>query len=1063
MRKLVTAMVLLLCIAHSFAQTHLITGTIRNHENQPVPNATVTALKNKTTVTTNNKGQFSITLTILPDSLQISHITYQSQSVSITVNSGTVLTFRLLPSALSLEEVTINTGYQKIPKERSTGSFTQLNKELLNEQVGTNITERLKYITNGAVAAAGRIGGSTGGQILIRGISTLTLTIQKPLIIVDNFEYNGDIENINPNDVENVTFLKDAAAGSIWGAKAANGVIVITTKKGKLKQPMKLELNSNITVVQEPDLFYYPLMSTGDYIDMEKFLFGKGYYNTFLNFPKFYSASPVVKVLQQQRQGTITQAEADKLIDAYRPLDLRNEFAKHFYSPALNQQYALTLSGGSLNHAWILSAGYDKNKSELSALYDRYTVRLENTYRPFNKLELTAGMYMVQTKLETGKPGYGQITSRNGDLTPYTTFTNSDGSPAPLYLDYYDKSYIDTAGAGLLYDWRYYPTENYKHSKTTQHAFNVNATAGLSYKPFSFLSFNLNYRYQAQFGKNLFSQGLGSYYTRDLINSYAQINYATKIVTWRVPPGGILDETNNRITAQNLRGIIEFNKQWKQHVVNAIAGAEASAALTESSMFRTYGYNPDVLTRANIDPTVTYPHFVLGSRSFIPNPASFGKGAHHMLSFFGNAAYTYLNRYTLSASARRDASNVFGLNTNDKWKPLWSAGFAWNIAQEKFYRVNWLPVLKLRITYGKQGNLDPSKVAGTTVSYVGTNPFTLTPYGFINNYLNPDLKWEETAMLNTGVDFAVKNNRISGSVEYYHKRITDLYGRQVIDPTAGVGASIIKNVASVQGHGVDLQLNSVNVKQAIVWTTNFIINFYKDKVTKNLPLPAKGSQFVGGGFTPVEGYSPFAYFAFKWAGLDAATGDPMGYIDGQPSKNYNLLINEVKSIDLKYVGSYLPWLFGSVGNTVSWKGLSLTARVTYKFGYYFRRESIRFNNLVTQARGHGDYALRWQKPGDEKITSVPSFVYPSNTQRDNFYLLSEALATKGDHIRLQYININYQLSKHKLPKLPFEQVNVYAVLNNVGILWRANKNKLDPDFPNLPAGRSFATGIRIGF
>jgi hypothetical protein len=146
---------------------------------------------------------------------------------------------------------------------------------------------------------------------------------------------------------------------------------------------------------------------------------------------------------------------------------------------------------------------------------------------------------------------------------------------------------------------------------------------------------------------------------------------------------------------------------------------------------------------------------------------------------------------------------------------------------------------------------------------------------------------------------------------------------------------------------------------------------------------------------------------------------------------------------------------------VSWKGLSLTARVTYKFGYYFRRESIVYNNLVTQRRGHGDYGLRWQKPGDEKFTAVPSFIYPGNTLRDQFYTLSEALATKGDHIRLQYINLNYQLTKQKFRKLPFDQLTMYAVLNNVGILWRANKQQLDPDAPGLPPARSFAAGFRF--
>lgn len=1022
--------------------------------------ATISIAQTNTSVTSNNNGQFTMQVSSLPVTLTVSHIGFTTQRITIN-NTGNLLIV-LQQQGLELEEVVVNTGYQKLPKERATGSFTNISNQLLNEQVGTGVLERLKYISNGVVPLADRIGGNARGQLLIRGLSTLTLAIQKPLIILDNFEYQGDLENINPNDVEQVTFLKDAAAASIWGAKAANGVIVITTKKASANQPIRIEFNSNLTVVAEPDLSALPMMSTGDMIDMEIFLFNRGFYNNRINSPKLSAISPVVRILNQQRRGLITQQEADAQINPLRSLDIRNSYLKDFYNPAVNQQYALSISGGSASHAWLIAGGYDQNLSELSALYKRGTLRIDNSYKLHKKIELSSSLYLVQQTSTTGKPAFGSIRTRTGLLPQYTEFTDNEGNALPLYTDAFDKSYIDTAGAGLLLDWRYYPATDWEQTKTTSKALNINAVAGISYKPFSFLSFDVKYRYQQQQSETELLQTLQSYFTRNLINSYAQVNYTNRTVTNPVPKGDILDISNAHLAAHNIRAQADLQKKWKEHAVVFLAGSETGQTVNRSNSFRTYGFNPETYTRVNADFANQYPHFITGVRSFIPNASAFSRTTFNLVSIYSNSAYTYRNRYSISISARRDASNLFGLNTNDKWNPLWSAGLSWVVSDEKFYKAAWLPFLKLRLTYGKQGNLDPSKTAVTTVSTVGTNPFTASPYGIIQNFYNPDLRWEETRMLNAGADVRIINGRISGSIEYYNKRMSDMYGPVAIDPTTGLGVRTIrKNVAAMSGNGVDLSINSINTNGAVKWMSNIIINYYKDKVTRFEPLPQKGGQFAGGGLVAIEGYSPFAYFALKYAGLDPANGDPQGYLNGQISKNYNALINEVPANELAYMGSLMPLLYGSVGNSLQWKGFSLSVRITYKAGYYYRRSSVNYGELVRTLTGHADYNLRWQKPGDENSTNVPSFVYPANNNRDNFYTLSSALATKGDHVRLQYINLSYQFSKKQWAKLPFKQVQVYTVLNNIAMLYRADKRGLDPDFAGLPPARTVSAGLRI--
>ncbi|MBI1782730.1 MAG: SusC/RagA family TonB-linked outer membrane protein [Sphingobacteriales bacterium] len=1063
---------LLLFLFFSFnllASSQSIKGKITDEEGIPVPYATIIIKSTNTKIISNQSGSFSIQRSALStqqsDTLLISATEFTPLTYPFNIHHST-FNITLSRKSKLLEEVTLNTGYQKLPKERVTGSFTQIDNKKYNEQVGPNVLDRLKYISNGVIPVSDRVGIAAKSPLLIRGLSTLTMSIQKPLVIVDNFEYQGDINNINPNDVENITFLKDAAAASIWGAKAANGVIVITTKKAAYNKPLKVDFTTNITIANKQDLHYLKTILPSDFVDVEKYLYDKGYYNTALRFPKFFSVSPVVAALNQNRLGNLSDADLLQQLNTYKNHDLRSDFENLFYDKMINRQYAIGIGGGSPFATYNFSLGYDNNSGSLKEKFSRITVKSDNSFRLLKNLELATGIYYIQSRFKTGAPVWGTINGKRGDLQPYTRFTNDNGNPLPVYNDWYDRSYIDTLGGGKLLNWQYFPATDYQYTDNTTDTRDINGTAGIKYKPFSFLSLDVKYRYQQQTTDNNTLYGEQSYYTRDLINSYSQLDYSTGTVNHPIPPGNILDKATSRLIAQNLRLQADINKTIGLHSITFLTGAEWGETKTNGERFRTYGYNPENLNWQYVNYTTTYPHLVFGSRNFIPRNTGFTQTNYHSLSVYMNGAYTYNNKYTASFSARRDASNLFGVNTNDKWKPLWSAGLGWDISKENFYKLNAVPFLKLRLTYGKQGNLDPSAVAVTTVANLGINPYTNTPYGQVVNFVNPDLRWEQTAMLNTGIDFKIKSGRIYGSIEYYQKKMTDLYGNAVIDPTTGLGSStIIKNVASMKGHGLDVQLNTININKKFKWLTEFIFNTYKDKVTKSSPMPEKGGTFAGGGLLAIEGYSPFSLFAFRSAGLDPDNGDPRGYINGQPSKDYNSLIYEVKSSDLRYMGSLLPTIYGSVGNTLQWNNLSLTVRTVYKFGFWFRRESIRYSTLVSQNRGHADYALRWQQKGDELKTTVPSFVYPANQQRDFFYYNSDVLSTKGDHIRLQYINLSYNVSKQQWKKLPFTNLQLYIIANNLGILWRANKQNLDPDYPDntVPPSKSYAIGLRAQF
>jgi TonB-dependent SusC/RagA subfamily outer membrane receptor len=293
-----------------------------------------------------------------------------------------------------VEITAVNNGYQTIGRERTTGSFVKIDNELLNRKVSTNILDRLDGVTSGLLFNRNNINDEL---LSIRGRSTLLdKDAATPLIVLDNFPYEGDIANINPNIVESITILKDAAAAAIWGARSGNGVIVITTKKGSYQQPIRIDANVNTTFSQKPDLFYSKnFLSATDYIDVEQYLFGKGFYDAQLNSTTSFTAlTPVVELLARKRAGTISAADADNQINQLRSNDVRKEFSKYVYQTPVNRQYALTISGGGVNNSFIVSAGHDNNTDLLSRNgYTRSSFNAENRLRLFKGFELVTTIY----------------------------------------------------------------------------------------------------------------------------------------------------------------------------------------------------------------------------------------------------------------------------------------------------------------------------------------------------------------------------------------------------------------------------------------------------------------------------------------------------------------------------------------------------------------------------------------------------------------------------------------------------------------------------------------------
>lgn len=1060
MKKYLLIILCLMCYLPSFSQSIVTGKVIDAHSKSPLSGAGIKAVSNENTVSDQN-GNFKINLKQIDTVIYVSYIGYSTEIVSVKKFNDTIIVY-LKQAENLLDVVNVSSGYQIMPKERIAGSFTQIGKDLLNEQVSTDIMSRLSSVTNGLVIDKS---SSSSGRLLIRGLSTVRGP-NAPLIILDNFPYEGDIQNINPNFIESVTILKDASAASIWGARAGNGVVVITTKKGSFNKPLQINVAVTNTFTSTPDLQYLRQISSDSFISIEEELYKRNYYASSIASLTRPQVSPVVELLVSKSAGQLSEDDYKNRIDYLRKLDVRDEFAKHFYNRAYNQQYSVNFSGGDKKYQWSTQTGYDHNKSELDAVYKRTNLRFQNSFKPIDNLQFSADLLYTQSLRTSGKPGYGDINASVSGIYPYAQFADDQGMPLPIAKR--RQAYINSLQGSKLLDWNYFPLTDHLHSLNERKINDIIVNTGLNYKFLDGFSADLKFQYQQQRNDSRNHWNEQSYFARNLINTFSQTNVSSGELIQRIPFGGILDLATVSLNTQNLRGQINYQKSWGNHDFNIIAGQEIRNAKTLGNGNRTYGYNDDILTFSNVDYNTQFPEFISGSLSQIPQNHYFDDKTVRFVSLYSNAAYSYKSKYSATMSLRRDASNIFGISTNNKWTPLWSIGGSWEISKEPFFTNKSLNYLRLRATYGINGNIDPAMSTVSTIRYIATNPnIPGAPYAQFNQYANPELSWEVSKTTNIGIDFRLANSKLNGSIDIYQKNGENLFGFEQLDYTGGIGTNIVKNTASIVGKGIDVELNSTNINHHnFAWKTHFNFSFNKDKVIKYYLLSRAANNFVGSTnavISAIEGTPIYSIYSYKWAGLNPSTGDPRGYFNNQISQNYSQLLFNSQIDDLKYHGPASPVFFGSIGNTFSYKQVSLSFRIVYKLGYYFRRSTINYTNMFSTYNGDVDYVKRWQNSGDELKTYVPSIIYSNNANRDAFYAGSEPLVERGDHFRLQYININYTPDVKRLPKFLQNNLSLFFNISELGILWKANKHDIDPDYRGintLKPSTNFSFGLR---
>jgi len=1106
-------------VSDNIAQDSVIyKGKVVDEKGSPLPGATIYIKGSTKGRMSNSEGNFVI-YGPLKGTLTVTFLGYVTRDITLNgLNPSNLINISMKPGQNQLGEVSIvSTGYQDLPKERATGSFEVVTKEQLQHSVDPNLIRRLEGITSSmnfnnpltpnsslSYNGGGGFGRLTGvarrspiTNLTIRGRNTLNVantpsnSSGQVLVVIDGIASPYSVDQIDPNDVENITILKDAAAASIWGARAANGVIVIKTKRGSYERPLNISFNSNVNITDKINLFYKKYMSTSEFIDAQIFQFMAS--GTDIPDPNVSVAqslrSPVAEILNSEKKGLISNEEANSQINLLRNNDFRNDLDKYVNRSMVAQNYSLALDGGSRFVAYRLSGAYNKTlNNSVNSDQNRISLNYGISVKPFKNFEIQTNLTYSKSRTND-QAGQNTIPTTlggsGGSYFPYTKIADQNGNYLTIPFKYrttFTDLLKSTYGNKVL-DYSFNPLNDIKegYSKTDIQNFNFNFNS--NYKILKYLSANLSYNYSRGYNEQEILYRENSFYMRDLINTYT--NGFTLVRN--IPLGGLYLPTISKTSNQTVRGQLNINKQWSAiHSLDAVAGMDFTQNYNYFQGDQYYGYNEAKKTsQNNLNFLSVLPLLFadeLTGLAFAPlqnQAAGINSIRIRTVSAYANAAYTFKSKYTISGSIRRDLNSEFGYGTNKGGTPFYSFGASWNIANESFYKSSILPKLALRTTFGYNGNVNPLVTARPIIGYslnqdLNNRLFfanTLDGQGATNRNLKP----EKTAVLNFGLDFGFRNNKISGSLEYYEKRTTDLLSSGSLDPTTGFSNNIY-NTASLRGWGTDFTLNSQNLQSGLFsWNTNFILSYNRVKVARLYNNGAKSALQVvtNSGSNYNEGADLSRFYAYKWAGLDPLTGDPRGYFEGQivsissassnTSTNYAKIANSPLS-SATYFGSAVPVYFGSVRNTFSYRQLSLSFNLLYKLGYYFRRspsEIVNYNSLLISNQLLGaEYSRRWQKPGDELITNVPSFTYPTSQDRDEFYYFSEINVQKADHIRLQEINLSYGFGKKSwFIKNP----RVYANVSNLGVIWRANKLGLDPDINDYPNPRAYSLGFSANF
>jgi TonB-linked SusC/RagA family outer membrane protein len=1077
-------------VGNSKQEIKVLKGVIFDESKKPFPGVSVQNLSAKTGTFSNEKGEYSIKVKT-GDKLLFSSIGMLPKQVTVT-DDMKVLNVEMQLDNITLKDIVV-TGYQTLPRERVTGSFTKIGREELRK-VGSNLSlkDRLEDLVPGLYfephyddeqnAPAG-----DSRSIVIRGMSTFG--DNNPLIVVDGFPLDPDVSDpwttINPDDVESVTVLKDAAAASIWGAQAANGVIVIETKKGDVSVTKPVfNISVDYMLKSKPNLDKIPWANSKDAVDIYKLMILD---NTWLNsltttYYGTYELPEVMKVLVDMKRGDISESVGNSRLEELSQLDVRDEFSDLFLQTETAKKINLSMQVGGTTHrarasfTTTLNNGYSIGNTD-----NNFLANINEEFSPVKWLRVSAGVNLMFSKKESNGadikeltyiPQHSRILDSNGDYLPMIKEEGNDNFYS--FPTEQRRQYVEQYN--LPYNWDWNLKQDVENRDNYVESTNLRVNSKVIITPVKPLSLELSYQYTRVHDLD------HKYYNEKSWTVRNGVDYnATPDGTFQIPLGGMLAETKSNSFSHDARFQMVFNKQFGFHQIKALGGTEWKQDYYESIPYGFYGYDPQTLSYINaLDYTANIRVKINGKTArpltipIIPGtssyPGLYGKD-NRFVSYYGNVGYTFKDKYDFTSSIRLDKTNLYGQAPSYRDLPQWSVGLGWTVSQESFMgNVKFLDYLRVRGSYGFNGLIDKT-VSPFLYGYSATNLANQLPYLAVQSAPNPDLTWERTRVINFGLDASLFKDRMSVNLEIYSKYSSDVLVQTAVNGTYGFQNNrATVNAGNIKNTGVELNIQGAIVKNKdFNWRADLNISSNRNRTFGYHKVASNWTYYLSSpSYYHIEG-QPVSYLAaMRWAGYDE-NGMPQFYY----GKNTVYSVTNAPAYAtlnpdslLVFVGQKDPKLFGSFANSFTYKNFELNIRLQYKFGGKFFPDYPPDNMTYTWLRYNKYYTWlpeilvnRWKSPEDAETASMYALTYNSTS---NVYNLLNRIERYNDNkvlsasqIRLQSINITYRLpfSLSKWVRNALVQVEA----RDLGPIWVANKKGIDPSNP--PYGNAFYNSI----
>ena len=1086
-------------LTSAFAASRQVQGVvISSEDNMPLIGASVYIKAedlskdgNSPTITgviTDIDGKFNISVPEGVTRLFCSYVGHEVQELKL-VPGKDQYEITLFPSAQMLDAVVV-TGYQTVERRKLTAAVGKLN--ISDETIGA-----VKSIDQ---ALAGQIAGlsvtSTSGapgapaKIRIRGTSSLNGT-QDPLWVLDGIPLEGtdvpqsnvlnDVSNIqqssiaglNPADIENITVLKDAAATAIYGARAANGVIVITTKKGKVGKPV-INFSSKFTYMPTLSTNRLNMLNSQEKVDLELELLRSNfaYGDNKGGVSKIISGYGLTDAYKKGGWGALTP---EAQTDISRLRNTETDWGDILFRDAFNQEYSLSLSGGNERVTYYTSIGYYQENGNVKGVgLDRLNIVAKTSYKVNRMLKFGVSLFVNRRNNKT------YLTDTYGLVNPvyYSRKANPYYQPFDVNGNYvYDFDVQNNSDTDLGFNI-------FEERKNTSNEETINALSSIFDAE---LRFNDKLKFTPQLGLQLDKASKEqiadkeSFSMRIIRKNSKYWDSASQSNKYFIPDGGVhkaYENTNSQIT---WKAMGEYRDSFNDiHELEVMVGTELRKTWYETLFSAGYGFDRQTLTTK----PVVFPDEDR-ARQFPLHQKTYKENAY--VSFFSTASYSLMNRYTFGGSIRFDGSDLFGVDKKYRYLPLYSVSGLWRLSNEPFMQGTrkWMDNLAFRVSYGIQGNIDKNTSPFLLGKYIVDN---ILPGGSehmidINSAPNKKLRWEKTQSVNVGLDFSVLNQAINLSVDYYYRKGTDLIGKQMLPLETGFVSTNI-NWASMVNKGVEVSLSTRNVAtKNFSWYTNLNFAYNNNKVLREA-IPE--AQTIPGR----EGYPVDAIFAIKTAGLDEE-GYPLFY-DKEGEKvtlkelyrlqdpfglgftvNSDVTPAEERSF-YSYIGSQDTPYTGGLINTFSYKNWELTANLSFNLGGYVRTTpSYNFINFDRGQNVNSDILDRWTPENTDG--RLPALItsekradeYYWYDQKSEIYKNLDIWVKKLNYFRLQNLRLGYRLPEKMTKSLGMGSASVAIEGRNLLVFGSSYKNFLDPESmynpyaPPIPKSITFSLNLNF--